>query len=377
VPPTRPRDPRRTTQLPPEGRNATLDALRGLAIMAVVLVHVMDMVRPSTSWLANLCYHSDRGVQIFFLVSAFTLFATMERRVRGERHPWRNFFVRRFFRIAPLYYLAIGAVLILHPPQSAGPVLLHATFLHAWNPPALSSVVPGGWAIANEAMFYLAFPLLFRGIRNLKEASALLLLTLAARFALNTLLIPVLGGADGYRYTGDDYLSRWFFSQLPVFALGLCLHFFWKGRRGAKDPVTGSLLLLGSALLAFSSLFLVTYKNFLPDSFLFGLSFTLLAAGLLMNPVRALVNPLIAGLGRLSYCIYICHFYVIEFAKKAVTPEVILRGDGLTFLWYAAVLTVSAGLAWVLYRTIEQPGIALGRAFIRRWEGRDQSRRTA
>src|SRR5688500_15882045 len=90
-----------------------IDALRGLAILAVVMVHASQYgsfdVHPI---LARIISEGGRGVQLFFLVSAFTLFLSYKNRSPLESHPTRNFFIRRFFRIAPMYYLGIVYYLI-------------------------------------------------------------------------------------------------------------------------------------------------------------------------------------------------------------------------------------------------------------------------
>lgn len=44
------------------------------------------------------------GVQLFFVMSALTLFLSLDSRRRTEARPVANFFVQRFFRIARLFY---------------------------------------------------------------------------------------------------------------------------------------------------------------------------------------------------------------------------------------------------------------------------------
>ena len=84
-----------------------IDALRGYAILFVIAVHsighnkdlVWPLVRPLT-----LGFY---GVQLFFLASALTLLMSWS---RSNDLFWLRsfkFLIRRFFRIAPLYYLAI------------------------------------------------------------------------------------------------------------------------------------------------------------------------------------------------------------------------------------------------------------------------------
>jgi peptidoglycan/LPS O-acetylase OafA/YrhL len=86
-----------------------LDALRGIAMLAVLLVHSwywFDRVLPLRRFLAEIAFSGQRGVQLFFIVSAFTLFMSNDNR-RNEKHPTLNFFLRRFFRLAPMFYIAL------------------------------------------------------------------------------------------------------------------------------------------------------------------------------------------------------------------------------------------------------------------------------
>ena len=81
-----------------------LDALRGIAALLVLSVH-MSML----SVLLNGRGFSigAYGVQLFYILSALTLFLSSSKRFSSEERPIFKFFIRRFFRIAPLFYLTV------------------------------------------------------------------------------------------------------------------------------------------------------------------------------------------------------------------------------------------------------------------------------
>ena len=54
---------------------------------------------------------SARGVELFFVVSALTLCLSSAARSNREALPTLNFYIRRFFRIAPMFYIAIMRLL--------------------------------------------------------------------------------------------------------------------------------------------------------------------------------------------------------------------------------------------------------------------------
>jgi peptidoglycan/LPS O-acetylase OafA/YrhL len=88
------------TATPP--RFAYLYSVRALAILAVIGVHTRNhqLPEPWHSWVGAM----QTGVQLFFLASAITLLFSWNARNDGLI----NFYVRRLFRIAPLFWLAIA-----------------------------------------------------------------------------------------------------------------------------------------------------------------------------------------------------------------------------------------------------------------------------
>ncbi len=109
-----------------------LDALRGLAILNVMLVHAVywgpeHMLALRPALLLMIAFAGQRGVQLFFLVSAFTLYMSHVNR-RDEAHPTINFFLRRFFRLTPMLYLSVVLTYFLWP-QALGTA---RTLCSAW-----------------------------------------------------------------------------------------------------------------------------------------------------------------------------------------------------------------------------------------------------
>jgi exopolysaccharide production protein ExoZ len=56
------------------------------------------------------------GVNVFYFVSAMTMCLMWTQR-ETESHPTRKFYIRRFLRIAPLFWLAIPLYLVRHRPK--------------------------------------------------------------------------------------------------------------------------------------------------------------------------------------------------------------------------------------------------------------------
>lgn len=95
------------------GKLQYIDFLRGIAILMVIVVHTNQYSKnPHNVSLSRLTEYDARGVQLFFVLSAFTLYYSYHNRKTEQTHVFRNFFIRRIFRIAPMYYLGIIYYLI-------------------------------------------------------------------------------------------------------------------------------------------------------------------------------------------------------------------------------------------------------------------------
>src|SRR6185369_10511459 len=212
-----------------------IDSLRGIAIIGVLVIHCGQVgIINYSGFFQSIILNGAIGVQLFFVASAFTIFLTYSDRYGKEANLVTNFFTRRFFRIAPMYYLGVfyflwqdgfGARYWLGDVStiSMWNVLSNILFVHYINPYWITSVVPGGWSIAVEFCFYCLVPFLFLRIRNLNQASVLLLFTVLLRMILESLLklFPLIA----FDRLWGEYLFFYPPDQFPVFACGIILYF--------------------------------------------------------------------------------------------------------------------------------------------------------
>ena len=90
---------------------AFLDGLRGYASLWVLIGHVMFM----TGYKVEILAQPDMAVELFIIISGFLM--TYHYQAREAREPWMEtdtwkvFWIRRFFRIAPLYYVCLAVAL--------------------------------------------------------------------------------------------------------------------------------------------------------------------------------------------------------------------------------------------------------------------------
>ena len=206
-----------------------IDSIRGFAILGVVLVHSSQWVAPKSSILSQIASQGARGVQLFYIASALTLFLSMaSRKEQQEENFILNFFIRRFFRIAPAFYLAIIAYTAYDgfSPRYWAPngiewwyVPLTVFFLNGWHPETITSVVPGGWSIAIEMTFYLFVPYLFLKLDGIRKTLFAIFLSLIfsriASFSIIHFLSPHY--SNDQKYIVDNFSFLCFFLNFPFF----------------------------------------------------------------------------------------------------------------------------------------------------------------
>lgn len=366
-----------------------IDSLRGLAILGVMAVHTAQWVQPSSELLQKVAAEGARGVQLFFVASALTIFLSIRSRSLEELSPVRNYLIRRFFRIAPLFYLGIVLWLLLDgfaprywAPNGIGvwTVVMTMTFLHGFHPETITSLVPGGWSIAVEMMFYLAAPLIFRRISSLRMGWMFFLVTLVINVVLSGAVKPYLleSYPPGQRYLAENFVFLWFFAQLPIFALGVVAYL---GMPKQISPVGSRFrcyLMLGAVIALWASLIYFPHSNkLLPQHVQYGASFALLTLALATHPTRLLVNSAVRKLGKISFSLYIFHFVVLYvFANVLFRHGLPVQGNWGFFVAWSLVVFTSSAIGLFSYRHVERRGIAAGAFLIDRLEHRNAERTT-
>jgi peptidoglycan/LPS O-acetylase OafA/YrhL len=300
-------------------RNQSLDLLRGVAILLVILAHCAQAatsVAPGLSSFAE--KYGEHGVQLFFIVSGYTMMLTFGDKVGSAAI--RSFYLRRVFRIVPLFWIAIvfylaitkGEGFKLWAPDGigAGDVALTFLFLHWGSITAFNSVVPGGWSIAVEMQFYLLFPLLIWLFRRpngpILVYASIALVSVVGKFAADWVFVPHLAASlpQGQAYLAEGFFYCWLPRQAICFGFGILLYDFVVRK---NRPALGASLLVGAAL-CFSAWGAEV-----------ALLFALACAVLVLN-ARLSLGCL---LGRHSYAIYLVHFAVVS-AVTALWPMELL-----------------------------------------------------
>ncbi len=352
-------------------RLAGLEAARGYAALSIILLHTIWIggVMPPPP-LDFMRWWFGFGVPLFFTVSAFTLGYGYWGRL-GSPAEASAFFIRRFFRIAPLYYAMLAYQLLwlrfqhgMVPPMAD--VAASASFTFGLVPRLADGIVPASWSIGVEMLFYLLFPLTPLFCRTPLRTAAV---------AAISLLVATMATADLQPLAPMAALrDHGFLKNAPYFCAGMlaCHGYRWIERQVAaqRHRLLGGVLLL-SVPVTLAGLLKIAYA--VPGTgeavwwnAAWGLPFGLLCVGLALCPVGLLVNRATVYLGRISFSMYLCHPAIVNALTTYGAYQALLKalpiGTAASFLPGAlGTIGLVIALASVTYRLIERPGMAWGR----------------
>jgi peptidoglycan/LPS O-acetylase OafA/YrhL len=84
-----------------------LDHLRAIAIIFVFLYHYRIPIFGPPEWVKDYAKFGWTGVDLFFVLSGFLISSQLFSQINSnEKISFRTFFVKRFFRIIPAYWVS-------------------------------------------------------------------------------------------------------------------------------------------------------------------------------------------------------------------------------------------------------------------------------
>ncbi|HEU5048442.1 MAG TPA: acyltransferase [Rickettsiales bacterium] len=290
--------------------------------------------------------HADFAVDAFFVVSGYLIFASYDRRPETG-----SFYLRRFFRIYPLYFVIImlqGLAMALvagdiasHAGELAhyiGFNLIMANFmayglgdlLHSLHDPGIN---PSLWTLKIEVAFYLLLPLAWQLTRRFGDKPLIALYIASVLFEYAAM------------HYGDITIGKQLPGKMRFFIIGIMLY----RHRGVIHLPPLHAFITAGVLLAVCSL----------RDELWMLPFYPICIGLFVV-ICALRLPAFDLKHDISYGIYLVHGPLIQFALLLGLFE-----NNTHFL--ILLLLAATAIALLAERFIERPGIAAGKRLCLLW----------
>ena len=337
-----------------DDRLGWLDGLRGFAILLVMGAHFsikqkygveLGISKTGVSFLANILDIGAYGVQLFYMISGFTM-CYMWQRYEQKSGFIRNFFIRRFFRLAPLFWLVMIISSIKYDVINETRMFLSFIFMTDFAP--FTSYVAGGGTIDLEFTFYLLLPFMV----NYMYRVELPILWIAIS------LVWAYFNKDGALFSKHHFIL----SQGMFFVIGGYLYHYSK--KSAPRILSNAYAL---PIVLITAIFLLnTINGELKPVFVAGIFFILLLCSC-HGTGATIDNRFMRFLGILSFSLYLVHFAVLA---SLATLIKVYGGYGYGTVGLLILIIPSVLVSIITYMYIEKPGIKLGRRIIKKLENK-------
>lgn len=348
-------------------RIESIDGLRGIAMLMVLLYHVhawLPGLAALPSWYLFPISLGFSGVDLFFVLSGFSLYyAWMRQEQQTKSVHIRKYYWRRFWRIYPPYIIAFFIPLIPEmwsaPLSAIKEAIWHILLIHNYSETYFYGVNGPLWSIAVEAQFYVLFPIIVLLIKKWGLAPVV----------VAGIVIGLLYRTGVYLYFDDltyrqvpkPYLQGFWLARIPNFLLGILLAFKWVNLpESGKDNSKQGVLILFSGILTLAGTWIVIFyfrhSSMIIRELGFAAGYALIVYGALKGALQSiLTSRWLLFTGKISYSFYLTHAPVIlllgYYARTTAGDISVVAGVLVMML----SILVSYGVAYLYYRWIETP----------------------
>jgi peptidoglycan/LPS O-acetylase OafA/YrhL len=316
------------------------------------------------------------AVYLFFMLSGYWVYVMWGKEYAVTAAPYRNFLVSRFWRLMPVYYLALATFLVVDRLMPTDRVVFEPAGL--WQAvhfyvsqllvlgyaplPAAAKTLPPVWSLDIELQFYLVAPLLIQAFGRSRA------------WRMGLFAIAALGFAAFIVFYGSIEAQSGFLPMyLAFFLVGLhCAQHGWRpSDRVAVGGLAGALLLIvlcvalpATRPLLIEGSFSGWLSDYNPDA---NVALAVLLAPYAMATVRkppsarSWLARLDRDLSNLTYEIYLLHesallvvaYLVGSLSKYQQLPVIVLAWIGLL------------PVAWLVYQVVDRPIDRLRSAYVK------------
>lgn len=345
-------------------RIESLDYFRGVMAAAVMIYHYTLWYAGDVSYDSLLAKMGIYAVSIFYILSGVSLGLVNQNKVFSSRNI-KNYFMKRFFRIAPLFWLCLtvailykviyynfiggeGAINLYH-------VFLNYTLLFGFIEPS-AYLSTGAWSIGNEIVFYSLFPL---SILFARKVTLLCILPISL-FLYSYFAFIVMDHDMSVDSQWENYVNP--FNQWFLFVAGNVLALYRKeiGILFRRQLVPLLTLIVWVCIFVYFPVgddsFIISGWTRISLSFLSILM--VLSVLYISTENESYIEQLLSLLGACSYSIYLLHplvSYPLVFVFK------FFSFDLLYAYLLSAVLTLC--VSYITYNYFEKPILKLSNRF--------------
>jgi peptidoglycan/LPS O-acetylase OafA/YrhL len=356
-------------RLKPDYKNRVfgLDLMRAIAIIFVVMGHGLMLEKANTDfpWIRII-----NGVELFFVLSGFLIGGILIKIFQNSESfgikTISNFWIRRWFRTLPNYYLILILNVIVVYFGIIGEDFTQFNwkfflFIHNFSQP-FTGFFWESWSLSIEEWFYLLFPIILGIIYFILKRFEVNKKYIFLNSIFIFLLVPFLFRFfKASKFDVDQFwlgvkIYKVVIYRLDGIALGLLAAFikYWHPNLWLKSR--NMTFILGIILC-----YVVLYTNWLPNDFstkVFQLIFQSLGCFLLlpkfdsMKSAPPIITKVITHISLISYSMYLINLALVaEVLTFNFPPHGPYKAWALYFVFWIVVLVVST----LIYKYYEKP----------------------
>ena len=369
-----------------------LDFVRATAILSVVFAHSLCFLsrlgnvpvvgEKITYLIDHILTLSVIGVELFFVLSGFLIGNILIRTFLKTDFSFaevRQFWIRRWFRTLPNYWLIFTADILLYQALRLNDFhardLLGYVFLQNLWYPNLLEFFPEGWSLSVEEWFYLTLPVVVyvaarisaprdKGNFLLKIFMGYLLVFVIARFV--NAFHPINGDDP------DDGIRKVVLFRLDAVMYGVLFAYLNHFKVEMLNRIKKHLFVVCLITVPVLSYFIRAYQlaflsspypalRFASNAFLFLLLPVLLSLCLpFANSVKTVKSKRLSGavqhVSKISYSMYLVHYSLVFIPFFNVMK---VSSQGLVVVWYIGYWVIVVVLSSVIYKYFEYPVMQL------------------
>ncbi len=308
----------------------SLDGLRAIAILLVLVTHIcqripgVSYIRWNVEWATPL-YNGWVGVDLFFVLSGFLIGHALIKALKNNAFSVINFYIQRFFRIIPAYFVVIALIVLLQhfhhqaylPEFHQKDILLNLGLVTDYF---ASNIGIPSWSLSIEEHFYLLLPFFLILIRKTETRTQWIILLIFAALIARMLTYRIYSIGENFPNAALMKIIYYpFHNRMDALAVGVLVALLF-------DYVTDSRLFrliscsLGGLLVGF-----VLLTGALQGGFFYTtIQYTLIClgfGGILMSVLKSTsgnskVQAVLSSffwvpIARISYSVYLTHLLVI------------------------------------------------------------------
>ena len=358
----------------PEGDKLYFPNLNGLRAIGASIVMIGHVEFIKSSW--NMSSYSwfpipgKVGVTLFFALSGFLITSLLLQELADKRTiQLKKFYLRRIFRIWPLYYLVVGLSLfvftrigfLIPPGQVHEPLTLTNVFILIFLLPNFTHFfIPYAdqrWSIVVEEQFYLMQPFLIRLLRK-RERLIVAFLVIIFSPEIWSGLVRLVHANRWVSANITDALALQL-KYLACIAVGCLFSVVFFKREGVLKKLLFTpaiqLLVTGCIVACIIAGFYIYHSDELIDFRIYSFLFAMVVVNASQNPrtLFRLEKPVLDFLGKISYGIYMYHPVCIGTALAIVR---VLPVSGMivqNLVIYALSIGLTIFVAWLSFTYFE------------------------